>query len=110
MRNALKPYLLSALAAATVGVGAAAVPDLLAPERLDRVNVSAERVEYRGKAALRLVEAQYQAGAVTITRYLETEVARTDARSHAIAARYDARRAEAGLRKAVGLWAEGNPQ
>jgi outer membrane protein TolC len=60
--------------------------------------------------ALRLVEAQYQAGAVTITRYLETEVARMDARSHAIAARYDARRTEAGLRKAMGLWAEGNRQ
>ncbi len=56
--------------------------------------------------ALRLVREQYQAGAVTITRYLETEVARTDARSHAIAARYDARRAEAGLCKAIGLWAE----
>jgi len=67
MRNALKPYLLSALAAATVGVGAAAGPDLLAPERLDRVNVSAERVEYRGKAALRLVEAPgAPAGAETL--------------------------------------------
>lgn len=56
--------------------------------------------------ALRLVQEQYQAGAATITRYLEAEVARTDARSHAIAARYDARRAEAGLRKAIGQWAE----
>ena len=56
--------------------------------------------------ALRLVQEQYQAGVATITRYLETEVARTDARSRAIAARYDARRAEAGLRKAIGQWAE----
>ncbi len=56
--------------------------------------------------ALRLVQAQYQAGAATITRYLEAEVARTDARSRAIAARYDTRRAEAGLRKAIGQWAE----
>jgi outer membrane protein TolC len=60
--------------------------------------------------ALRLVEAQYQAGAVTITRYLEAEVARTDARFRAIAARYDARRADAGLWKAMGLWAEETPQ
>jgi outer membrane protein TolC len=60
--------------------------------------------------ALRLVEAQYQAGTVTITRYLETEVARTDARSRAIAARYDVRRADAGLHKALGLWAEGDRQ
>jgi outer membrane protein TolC len=56
--------------------------------------------------ALRLVQEQYQVGAATITRYLETEVARTDARSRAIAARYDTRRAEAGLRKAIGQWAE----
>ena len=56
--------------------------------------------------ALRLVQEQYQAGVATITRYLETEVARTDARSRAIAARYDARRAEADLRKAIGQWAE----
>jgi outer membrane protein len=59
--------------------------------------------------ALRLVQEQYQAGVATITRYLETEVARTDARSRAIAARYDARRAEAGLRKAMGQWAEVTP-
>lgn len=56
--------------------------------------------------ALRLVQAQYHAGAVTVTRYLEAEVARTDARSRAVAARYDARRAEAGLQKAVGRWAD----
>jgi outer membrane protein len=60
--------------------------------------------------ALRLVQEQYQVGVATITRYLETEVARTDARSRAIAARYDARRAEAGLRKAIGQWAEVTPQ
>jgi hypothetical protein len=48
--------LLSALA--TGGPGAArAASDDLAPEHLDRVNVVAESVEYRGKPALRLVEA-----------------------------------------------------
>ena len=55
--------------------------------------------------ALRLVQEQYQAGAVIITRYLDAEVARTDARSRAIAARYDARRAEGGVQKAIGYWA-----
>ncbi len=33
-----------------------------------------------------------------------------DARSRAVVARCDARRAEAGLRTAMGAWAEGNPQ
>lgn len=78
-------------------------------EASERARVT-EAAVAAAEEALRLVEAQYQAGTVTITRYLEAEVARTDARSHAIAARYDARRAEAGLRKAVGRWAEGNPQ
>ena len=50
-----------ALVSAFVLVGSAASPgtgsDLLAPERLERVNVAAEAVEYRGKAAVRLLEA-----------------------------------------------------
>jgi hypothetical protein len=49
------------LVSALVLVGFAATPgtgsDLLAPERLERVNVAAEAVEYRGKAAVRLLEA-----------------------------------------------------
>ena len=36
-------------------------------------------------------------------RYLEAEAAQADAQSRAIAARYDVRRAEAKLRKAIGL-------
>jgi hypothetical protein len=57
MRNALMPFLLSALAAGTAAAVAAAGSELPDPERLDRINVLAEHVEYRGKAALRLVEA-----------------------------------------------------
>lgn len=56
--------------------------------------------------ALRLVQVQYGAGTVTITRYLEAEAARGAARSRAIAARYDLRRSEAGLEKAMGVWAQ----
>jgi hypothetical protein len=53
-----KALILLLSAAATGGAGAApAAADELAPERLDRVNVVAESVEYRGKPALRLVEA-----------------------------------------------------
>jgi len=62
-----------------------------------------------GDEALRLVQEQYRVGAATITRYLEAEVARTDARARAIAAGYDARRAEAGLRRALGYWAAPSP-
>jgi outer membrane protein TolC len=57
-------------------------------------------------AALRLVEEQYRAGTVTVTRYLEAEAARSAAQSRAIAARYDVRRAEAALQKAIGAWAD----
>jgi hypothetical protein len=57
MSERLRRTLLSAL----VVVGFAAAPgagsDLLAPERLERVHVTAEAVQYRGKAAVRLVEA-----------------------------------------------------
>ena len=56
MRNVLMPLLSSALAAATAGMAAGAGSDLLAPERLERVSVLAESVEYHGKPALRLVE------------------------------------------------------
>lgn len=58
------------------------------------------------EAALRLVEDQYRAGTVTVTRYLEAEAARSQAQSRAIAARYDVRRAEAALQKAIGAWAD----
>ena len=58
------------------------------------------------EAALRLVEEQYRAGTVTVTRYLEAEAARSAARSRAIVARYDVRRAEAALQKAIGAWAD----
>lgn len=58
------------------------------------------------EAALRLVEEQYAAGTASVTRYLEAEAARAAARSGAIAARYDERRAAAALQKAIGAWAD----
>jgi hypothetical protein len=57
MRKALIPRLPSGLAAVGIVVGTASAADLLSPERLERVNVAAESTEYRGKPALRLVEA-----------------------------------------------------
>lgn len=54
--------------------------------------------------ALRLVNEQRRAETVTITRYIEAEVARNKAHSDTIAAHYDALSAEAALKKAVGDW------
>jgi outer membrane protein TolC len=72
-------------------------------EALDRVSV-AETAVPAAEEALRLVREQYQAGTVTVTRYLEAEAALAEARSRHIAARTDVRRAGAELRKAIGDW------
>ena len=78
----------------------------LAWEEAQKRTLVAEAAVTSADEALRLVQVQYDAGATTITRYLEVEAARTGARSRAIAARFELRRAEAGLQKAVGVWAE----
>ncbi|HSD27387.1 MAG TPA: hypothetical protein VLL75_08780 [Vicinamibacteria bacterium] len=57
MSKALILQLAALATVAAAGAGPAAASDDLAPERVDRVNVLAESVEYRGKRALRLVEA-----------------------------------------------------
>jgi hypothetical protein len=54
------------LAAAVAGGGPAQGPAPLTPERLARVNVTAEQVEYGGKPALRLVEAAGAGGSDTL--------------------------------------------
>ncbi|GIW44725.1 MAG: hypothetical protein KatS3mg077_2007 [Candidatus Binatia bacterium] len=74
-------------------------------EARERVKVSEAAVR-SAEEALRLVDQQYRAGAVIVTRYLEAEAARTEARSQAVAARYDFHRSVAALRKAIGRWEE----
>lgn len=74
-------------------------------EAQQRVRVSEAQVA-AAEEAFRLVQAQYRAGAVIVTRYLEAEAAQTEARSQAVAARYDFNRSAAALRKAVGRWGE----
>ncbi len=69
----------------------------------ERVGVTEKSVA-AAEEALRLVGEQYKAGTATVTRYLEAEAALADARSRAIAARYDVRRAQARLKKAIGYW------
>lgn len=74
-------------------------------EARERVKVSEAAVRSADEA-LRLVDQQYRVGATIVTRYLEAEAARTEARSQAVAARYDFNRSAAALRKAIGRWEE----
>ncbi len=72
-------------------------------EALSRAQVSSLGVQ-AAEEALRLVKEQRQAGVVTVTRYIEAEVARDKAHSRQISSRYDALRAEAELKQATGFW------
>lgn len=72
-------------------------------EALNRQQISVSAVE-ASEEALRQVFEQRQAGVVTVTRYLEAEVARDRAQTREISARYDALRAEADLKQATGFW------
>ena len=72
-------------------------------EALNRERVTSVAVQ-AAEEALRLVNEQRKAGVVTVTRYIEAEVARDKAKTRDISARYDALRAEADLKLATGFW------
>lgn len=72
-------------------------------EALARLHV-AEASVHAAEEALRLVNEERRAGMATITRYIESEVARNKAQSGSIAAHYDALSAEIALKKAIGGW------
>jgi len=72
-------------------------------EALNRGQVTRAGVD-AAEEALRLVDEQRKAGVVTVTRYIEAEVARDKAKTRDISARYDALRAEAELKQATGFW------
>lgn len=72
-------------------------------EALNREQVTSVSVT-AAEEALRLVKEQRDAGVVTVTRYIEAEVARDRAKTRDISARYDALRAEAELNQATGFW------
>ena len=72
-------------------------------EALNRAQVSAAAVQ-AAEEALRLVNEQRQAGVVTVTRYIEVEVARDRAHSRQISSRNDALRTEAEVKQATGFW------
>jgi len=72
-------------------------------EALNREQVTSLSVQ-AAEEALRLVNEQRKAGVVTVTRYIEAEVARDKAKTRDISARYDALRAESDLKQATGFW------
>jgi len=72
-------------------------------EALARLRVTETSVQAADEA-LRLVNEERRAGMVTVTRYIESEVARNKAQSNSIAAHYDALNAETALKKAIGDW------
>lgn len=72
-------------------------------EALSREQVTSVSVQ-AAEEALRLVNEQRNAGVVTVTRYIEAEVARDKAKTRDISARYDALRADAELKLATGFW------
>ncbi|MCK5828888.1 MAG: TolC family protein [Methylococcales bacterium] len=72
-------------------------------EALARVKVTSSSVTAANEA-FRLVNEQRKAGTVTVTRYIEAEVARDKSLTRNIAARFDALRAEAELNQAIGHW------
>jgi outer membrane protein TolC len=72
-------------------------------EALSRLRITEASVRAADEA-LRLVNEERRAGMVTVTRYIESEVARNKAQSNTIAAHYDALNAETALKKAIGDW------
>jgi outer membrane protein TolC len=72
-------------------------------EALNRLSVTQVAVQ-AAEEALRMVHEQHNEGVVTVTRYIEAEVARDKAKTRDISARYDALRAEAELKQATGFW------
>ena len=76
---------------------------LIYQEAVARMKVT-EAAVGAAEEALRLVGEQYRGGTATVTRYLEAETARAEARSRDIAADYEARSALAGVKRATGYW------
>lgn len=72
-------------------------------EALARLNVTEASVE-AAEEAFRLVNEERRAEIVTVTRFIESEVARNKAQANTIAAHYDTLSAEAALKKAIGDW------
>ena len=58
----------------------------------------------------KLVKNQYEGGSVTISRYLEAELDRNQAKTRAIIAFYDKSKGQAEIARALGLWGDWNDE
>jgi len=58
----------------------------------------------QAEESLRLVKKQYEGGSATVTRYLDAELARNQARIRTSAAFYDQEKAAAAVGRAMGYW------
>lgn len=65
---------------------------------------AAEKAAEAAAEALRLVSAEYRAGATTVNRFLDAEADRARSEAQTITARYDLDVARANLKKAIGFW------
>jgi outer membrane protein TolC len=72
-------------------------------EVLARMQVT-EKSVVMAEESLQLVKQQYEGGSVGITRYLETELALSRARTRKTAAFYDHEKALAEIQRAIGFW------
>lgn len=72
-------------------------------EALQRADVANAAVAAADEA-LRLVTLQHRAGTATVTRFIESEVARDQAKAQWLNARFDTFRAAAALQRALGAW------
>jgi outer membrane protein len=72
-----------------------------------RVQVSRESVA-EAEEVLRLVALEYEGGSATISRFLDAELARNQARFRETQAVYDYEKAMANLGRALGCWVAGS--
>jgi outer membrane protein TolC len=63
----------------------------------------------QARESLNLVKQQYGGGSVTVTRYLNAELAHNRARIRAAAARHDREKARAAVARALGYWGRAYP-
>jgi outer membrane protein TolC len=56
----------------------------------------------------KLVKSQYEGGSVTISRYMEAELDRNQAKTRSIIAFYDKAKGQAEIARALGLWGNWN--
>ena len=70
-------------------------------------NLVTEAAVAQARESLRLVKKQYEGGSVTVTRYLDAELAFNSARIRASSAVFDSEKAAASVGRALGFWASG---